>query len=588
MAEEKAARRTGSKSKTQGRAGSTAKSGTGSGSARAGARPKAVKPPTINLKAEEVSAKETTKASSDSATPAQPSTTSTKGNKAANAKVESAKADAPQSNNRPKEKAASQGASAPPVSNRLGLMGYAGAGAVGAIAAAAVSIAVNMIGVRTPDTSAIETRLEQIAAQNTDAVALQQQIDVLVARQTQLTEQIGAANDSADLAQLRSTLESSISDTQSELTILAEAISAMSVSGADADPEGLRSQISTLAARLDSAEERLGRIATSEDLSALQAVFAETTGDASEGAAGLSGLAQLGQQVSDSNEQLSARVDTMEPAVQGLSEAVAALEARIAESLGAGASMSDIEGLGDRIASIGGQLGEIRDSMAGAEASNAATDQLLADHEERLAALQTGLAELQTTIGTVQNRASSSAADQAATALALAEFQDAVQSSGDFVGPLNTLSAILGTEQPEMAVLAKHAEAGVLNTTELATRFEAVAGDIVAAASVREDAGILGRLVDNARGIVSVRPISPVSGDTPAAIVSRIAGHLADDSLDAAAGEWAALPEPARNAATDWGRQLSARIEVDNALDQLTARLLADLQNAASAAPATQ
>ena len=603
MAEDKAARRTGGKPKSQGRAGSTAKSAPGAGAARTGGRPKAVKPPTINLKAEDVSAKEAATAppagkpspraaaSGTAATEtAKPETAKPETAKPETAKRENAGSESPQAA-RPKDQAASTGANQPSGGNRPGLIGYASAAAVGAAAAAVVSLGVTMIGIRTPDTGALETRIAEIAEQNADTVALQQQIDVLVARQTQLGEQIGTPNDATDaagLSELRTALESSLAATQGELSALAETVSGLSASGAGAGSDAIDAQISALTERLGSAEQRLDQIATSEDLLALQEVIASAAGEDGEGAAGLSGLAQLGQAISDETANLSARIDTMEPTIQGLTDALTALEERMAESLGTGASMSDIEGLGDRIASIDGQLGDMRDSVAGAIAANAATGQLLAEHEERVATLEAAIADIRTALGTVQDRAASGTADRAAMALALAQFRDAVQGGGPFAAPLETLSAILGSDRPELAVLASHAEAGVPTATELAARFEAVAGDIVAAASIREDAGILGRLVDNARGIVSVRPVSPVSGDTPAAIVSRISGSLADGRLNAAGEEWAALPEPAREAAADWGRQLVARVEVDGAVDRLAAGLLADLRNAAGAASVTQ
>lgn len=193
MAEDKAARRTGGKTKSQGRAGSTAKSAPGAGAARTGGRPKAVKPPTINLKAEDVSAKEAATAppaGKPSPRAAASGTAATETAKPETAKPETAKrenagSESPQAA-RPKDQAASTGASQPSGGTRPGVIGYASAAAVGAAAAAVVSLGMTMIGIRTPDTGALETRIAEIAEQNADAVALQQQIDVLVARQTQL------------------------------------------------------------------------------------------------------------------------------------------------------------------------------------------------------------------------------------------------------------------------------------------------------------------------------------------------------------------------------------------------------------------
>jgi hypothetical protein len=594
MAEDKAARGTGRKTKAQSGQGTTAKSGadkaaTGkSGTTRPGSRPKAVKPPTINLKAEEIGSE----TAADTSARSQSSAGENAKPEAAGASI-SAKKQEPKTDAKPQAARDSVGQPEPdqPRKGGLGLMGYAGAGAVGAVAAAAVSLGMNTVGVRTPDTSALETRIEQLAAQNADAVALQQQIDVLQARQAQLTEQVGSGStgeDSAALTDLRTSLEASISETRNQLDQLAQTIESLPTQAKSETGQVLQSEIAVLTDRLADAEERLGQVATSEELTRLQAVIAQATSGGDEPGTQLSGLAELGRAVSDRNDALSARINALEPAMQSLSETVAALESRIAESLGIGASMSDIEGLGDRIASIDGQFGDLRNAVAGAQAKVDATEQLLAEYDSRLAAAESGIAAVRSSLGAVQNRASSGAADEAATALAVAQLQDAAQRGGSFAASLETLAALLDGERPELSILTTHAETGVPTVTDLAARFEGVAGDIVAAGGVREDAGILGRLVDNARGIVSVRPVSPVSGETPAAIVSRISGHLADGNLDAARSEWATLPDPARGAAADWGDQLAARAEVDQAMTQLTTSLLADLSNAAGRAPATQ
>jgi hypothetical protein len=150
------------------------------------------------------------------------------------------------------------------------------------------------------------------------------------------------------------------------------------------------------------------------------------------------------------------------------------------------------------------------------------------------------------------------------------------------------LSALTGEEHPAISALSAHADTGVATPAMLTAQFESLTSDIMASGAIREDAGILGRLVDNARGIVSITPVSPVSGETPSAIVSRIAGRLKDGDMTGALGEWESLPLPSRQASAGWGDAMKAHLEATGAVDTLRADILNNLRQTSGATPATQ
>ena len=124
------------------------------------------------------------------------------------------------------------------------------------------------------------------------------------------------------------------------------------------------------------------------------------------------------------------------------------------------------------------------------------------------------------------------------------------------------------------------AAAGVATRRSLEMDFSQALPGVLSAAHMREDAGILARLFDNARGIVTVRPVGALDGDSPEAIVARIETRLADGDLAGALADWQALPQQARDAAGAWGVALAKKVSVDAAINDFSRAVISGLKNA--------
>jgi hypothetical protein len=577
--------------KPAGNGAGKAKSTAGSGGRKTSPRPKAVKPPTLDLKAEEQTASTASasaqKPASDNTAPQGSGSSPDTAKTAGKSQSERSK---PDSGPQP-SKTAKAG---------LGMTGYLGAGITGAAAAALVSAGMGAIVLNTPDTSTLQSRIDEVASQAGQTQELQDRITALQAEQTELAtrleaapQQQDAALDDSALQAMQAALESSIADTQSRFDSLSGRIDALAeeATGSETDTaqtEALRTELETLSERLGATETRFDQIATGDEVSALQTALAEASGEDADGSSGLAGLAELGRSIADQNDAMTTRMDAFEPQLESLTSGVAALEARLGETLGTGASMSDIEAIGERIAAVNREFTEVRDGLSTLQARADATEQILAELDARVTETQSTMAMLQQSLGAVRDDAASGSSSAAAAALAVAGLKDAVLRGAPFADALTTLTALVGEDHGSIPTLSAHAETGVATPTLLAAQFEGLTSQMVAAGSIREDAGILGRLVDNARGIVSVTPVAPVTGDSPSAIVSRIAGRLSDGDLAGAFGEWQSLPEASRKASSEWGAALEARNDVTQALDTMSADILNTLRQTSGAAPATQ
>jgi uroporphyrinogen-III synthase len=86
------------------------------------------------------------------------------------------------------------------------------------------------------------------------------------------------------------------------------------------------------------------------------------------------------------------------------------------------------------------------------------------------------------------------------------------------------------------------------------------------------------RLLRLVQSAISVRPLGAQQGGSTSAIVSRLGQALSSGDSMKAAAEWAALPEPARRAGTEFGQRLSARAAAEQAVADLSNEALESLK----------
>jgi hypothetical protein len=188
-----------------------------------------------------------------------------------------------------------------------------------------------------------------------------------------------------------------------------------------------------------------------------------------------------------------------------------------------------------------------------------ASDERIAALSSEVERLSARLAELTEAPPTDQRTAA------AARGMAFASLRAAAERGEPFREEL-ALLRLLGVDAATLAEL-DGAKDGVPSKAALATSFAAVADAIVAAGiATPADASVLERIWDQARSLVSIRPVGPIEGTTPEAIVSRMRASVKAGDLSAALAERGALPLASKSAFAAWARDAEARIALDRAL----------------------
>ena len=160
--------------------------------------------------------------------------------------------------------------------------------------------------------------------------------------------------------------------------------------------------------------------------------------------------------------------------------------------------------------------------------------------------------------------------DKAARALAIGTLRRAAADGAAFAGELAMLQA-LGLDETDIAALRPLAEKGAPPKSELADTFPEVADRILAAsAAVDPNAGFFDRLAGFARGLVTVRPTSPIPGETPDAVVSRMQAAVDHGDLAQALSEREALPKNAKAVSAAWAQGAADRIAIDRLVEKLS------------------
>jgi hypothetical protein len=197
-------------------------------------------------------------------------------------------------------------------------------------------------------------------------------------------------------------------------------------------------------------------------------------------------------------------------------------------------------------------------------AGAAATSPLSADGEARLAALSARLDAVEGAIARPTATGVPPAAPASdARGLALAALRRAVDSGRPFTAELDMLAAF----GPDAITngLRQYAASGVASRDALRADFGRVA-DAILAVSATPDDSLFGRIVASARGLVSVRPTTPVAGTDPPAVVSRIEAAVAQGDLATALREREALPVTGKDASAAWAARAQGRLTADGLL----------------------
>ncbi len=257
---------------------------------------------------------------------------------------------------------------------------------------------------------------------------------------------------------------------------------------------------------------------------------------------------------------------------------MAALEARLSEiaaAPGENPNTGRIEALENSLESLaevaraGGDTRQLEAALAANEARAQDTGRGLADLRRQVEAL----AEARAVAGV--------STQGTAMTLAVLQMRDALRAAEPFEAALTTLEA-LAAKAPNAAAMTQaiaplrpFAAQGAPSLESLQASFPAVARAAIAQSRGGEDTGLLAKAWRRLSGLVSVRPLGPVEGDSAEAIVARAEAHAEAADLASALGELDALSGPAAEAAAAWRAEAQDRLTAQTALKRLGALLAA-------------
>jgi hypothetical protein len=277
-----------------------------------------------------------------------------------------------------------------------------------------------------------------------------------------------------------------------------------------------------------------------------------------EGVAASRGAAQ---QLGDRVARLESVGTTLAPRDQ-----VMALSAQVA----ALANRGDAAVTRDDLARLAERIGRLEAAIAsgGGPAGNAAAA-AVALQNGRIDDAAAGLKALVARVDTLETRMSAGpvAGTEAARNVALVSLRRASESGAPFVADLD-MAAALGLAPPDVSALRPLAEKGVPSAATLAAEMPA---DAILAATVAADpdAGFWGRLFGSVGGLVSVRPVGPVAGTDPPAIVSRMRAAADRRDLAGVLKEREGLPQAGKDASAAWAAKARDRVAVDGLIARI-------------------
>ena len=154
-----------------------------------------------------------------------------------------------------------------------------------------------------------------------------------------------------------------------------------------------------------------------------------------------------------------------------------------------------------------------------------------------------------------------------AIAIIAGEIEDKLAAGAPFGTEAAALQR-LGVDPAQLASLQAVA-GGAPTGSALAESFDAVAPQVLAAASPAESGGVLDRLLAHIHGLVRVHVLGESAGDDPEAIVSRIGAECRRGDIAGAVAAFDKLPAAARQGAGDWPVKARARQAADAALQSI-------------------
>ncbi|MGE0231503.1 MAG: COG4223 family protein, partial [Flavobacteriaceae bacterium] len=244
---------------------------------------------------------------------------------------------------------------------------------------------------------------------------------------------------------------------------------------------------------------------------------------------------------------------------------IAALEERMSGLSAGGGATVDLTPVEGRLAALEDRLATL--AQGGGKGGDSGGD--IAALREDLASMQR---EVQGALQTLRQRAETPAPG--------AGQQQGAQKSGQIQAALSLREAVARGAVPQgtirdagalglaTAPLEEALQAGPVSLDMLTAAFNDNAGAMIQAARPPAS-GLMGRIAEGARSLISIRAAGPQAGDTPEAVISRIDAALQRGDSGLASAEFQKLPAESQAASGNFGELLKRREAQLGAADAL-------------------
>ena len=146
-----------------------------------------------------------------------------------------------------------------------------------------------------------------------------------------------------------------------------------------------------------------------------------------------------------------------------------------------------------------------------------------------------------------------------------------VRAAAETGAPYGMLLLEAGFSEADLPEIVRaHRETGIATISDLRESFPAASRAAVRAAELESDPdGVAGGIGSILRSIFQVRPLTPIEGDDPPALLSQAEALVRANQLRDAMDILDALPEASRLAMNNWLDRANARLNVLEALDEM-------------------
>lgn len=308
----------------------------------------------------------------------------------------------------------------------------------------------------------------------------------------------------------------------------------------DAQDNGL----SAIEARLAAVEEQGKRTQES-----LDATVAQLNG----------GLTEMRQSIAAVPAPTPVDLTPIETQLKGLEDRVTAI--------GAGASSADATALAETISGIEAGIAELRTQLSTLDQRVGAADGEISTLKGEVAATQTAISTQTQTLG------GTDIGPAVRLPLVVSGLESALSNGRPYTGELQGLKALLPTLTIPDLIAASAAE-GLPRPDAVATQFSAAVPDILAGRAAVSTGDVGEDALEWMKGLLALRPVGEVQGDSPEAIVSRLEGAVERGDFTAAAELFAQLPAPMQAGAGATGADIAKLAAAEGFMTDLRARAL--------------